>query len=426
MEKNSTDRSLFTWTRHNGGDSVRQLPNVVLVVLESFRSVDVDRKLKNTLLYLRDKFYVRSELYRIGINSIPNRCPLFTGLPMRTKISCTKTRNGTLQQIAEQNLFSSFVGEVRGQHGHYSNMMQVLFESQDPQMKSNTRRLLGREWCELPQGCRKLPYPVEYPRHLLTQEDWAIPPISTSCFNRSVHEIVFGKLINFLRGGQQTFAMVNLYDFHPPNLQYVSDDLDEGLAAFLETVHDTYTFILGDHGHGLGLGGQSGLLVVPPRPSKGLECLQQFDLTTHSVYTAVSNLLSGRPPCSKTSEFEAWIDRSLFPLQLPSNCNINIHTSLSEGLTCKLRKTTCAGKPFDTFQFIVDIACASVSAVLDVRFVEQTGLLTVLPSSSYQHFHDCVSTLSHGAWLNLTLHNGKYFAVQLDHISQMPLIRIAS
>lgn len=277
--------------------------HVALIVLESFRYIDFERKLPLLMRSLEGEYQNRSvvrRLLRCGPNSIPNRCPLLTGRPVLHARACRPRDGDYLDTVANVLGYSTFVGEVRNRKNDFTYMERILFGSPGNWRNS---RLVADEWCPVEPGCPIMP-------------EHRTPTLASACGDKSMYDVVFRGLERHVAERGPTFSISNFYEFHPPHLEYGSPDLDNALNAVLQTFPKATVFILGDHGHGLGDGGEAGLVVrLGPRAQR-LSCIREPGVvTTRTVHRMIKSVLYG--DCNYEPTELTWETELVDPVLLP-------------------------------------------------------------------------------------------------------------
>jgi len=131
---------------------------------------------------------------------------------------------------------------VRRPCDHNSNALQVLL-GDCSKLAPAYKTVLANTNCTNPSDCPGFPYPSKHtPRQ---------------CSGSSTHHIMVLNVIDMLHKSTANGAVgiLNLYDFHMPKTEYISDDADDAMAVLLLYLINSSAqfsrFLVGDHGHGL-------------------------------------------------------------------------------------------------------------------------------------------------------------------------------
>lgn len=399
--------NLFRWELESPPVSIQpQRRDIVLIIAESLDFYSFRLKLKRTFEYLETARIVhyKSKLFRVGVNSIPNRCPLLTGKRHKSSSKCNIGFNTSLHTAAVNRGFSLLIGDVIGD-GHYTNTMDLLHKENANVMRANARTLRQKYWCSPDPGCINLPYPVSRPNGF---------EVPHACNNISYHELLFERL-DFLSKTRYTFSILNFYDFHPGNFDRYSADMDESIASFLRVSSKKHIFVVGDHGHGLQERGEAGALYVPPRGTlSNSTCFGSTMITTFSIHQFVQNLIQGEEICMNFASHKTRVSQigpNFMPIDQGSGCNFSF--SVTSSTFIKVGDISCIQTALDVnhiIQFHIPLSCEKSSSQINSRMhwtsdrPSKVGSF-ITPITAYNSLWKCSNKVPR-AWLNITTATG--------------------
>lgn len=269
--------------------------HVILVLIESLRVRDMRVKLPLTIAEaekqgkLTNRIMNMFPVVRVGYNSLPNRGALLVGLESLANGKLPKERHShrSLMKIAVEENYDVVISDtVNRPCEHYTNALSVMLDVCEPFAQAYSD-VLHRASCSKPvdtegKMCPQFPFPA--------------PKIPMNCSGLGMHQIISAIIEHEIRHSNKSFIVLNSYDFHPPNLELISVDLDSALALILKTLNDVskyFTFVLvGDHGQGvLNEDGDAAGLVLTTNSYWHMLALQYMNTSAMSTHFDINRLL---------------------------------------------------------------------------------------------------------------------------------------
>lgn len=241
---------------------------MILVVVESLRTWDFESKFPvlSSLLNGSKRSNEISRIFfqvtRMGPNSKPNRVPLMRGHAEfglnSGDLYCgvSNAKISRLHDCALRQNFSIFLADDL-----ISKKFDIFSTAGGfpDKVRSDLTQLYNTLGCTQSLGCAAFPYPapIKFNKYM--------------CNGVSLHAMIMMNFLEALSEVSSILGVLNFIDFHCPNLDLSSHDMDLVISSILsllinEQDQADFAFLMvGDHGHGISdiRGDAGGLAVVP-------------------------------------------------------------------------------------------------------------------------------------------------------------------